>query len=286
MALNQQLVDVAKLLTDGINGGGGTARASLGGGGEAFGWTGGLIPTVADYATTATASGMSFPITLVTDSGTPAAIVAAGAPKPAATAITPTSVALDKHAGVGTATLENFLDARGLANAIASVLSAQCLKSFETAAVAALDAAGGTPVTGTDWIAAVAAAQAQLLGNGAKPSVLVLSALDYGAFVADVTGTNGFSQSPDSPVGAILGSPIHVSGSAPAGKAFMFDSSAVVCVQHEASPLVIGDAVSMAATNQFRIVIDLVAATFVASPDGLAEITAPVTAAAAATRKK
>ena len=280
MALNTQLTDAAQLLSTGINEGMGAARTNLGGSGTAFGWAGGLVPTVADYATTATASGMSFKATLVTESGTPATVVAAGAGKPAAAALSSSSIDLKKFAGLGSFTLEDRLEAVGLGSAIASVLGASTLKAFESYSTAVLDAGAGSTVTGGDWVAAVANAQAEVLSNGGKPSVLVLSAADYGDFVADVLATNAFAQSPDSPVGAVLGTPVHVSPGLGTGKAFVFDSSAVLCVQHEASPLVVVDAVSQADMNVARLVIDLVAATWIADANLVVEITAPTLKAA------
>lgn len=275
MALSTSLTDAARLLAEGINMTGGTARTSLGGAGTAFGWTGGLVPTVADYATGATADGMTFKATIVSDTGTPAAIVAKNASKPAATQIAASTVTLKKFAGQGAFALEDSLDAVGLAAAIGSVLGKQCMKAFETDAIAALSAgAGATVPTGTDWVALVANAQAILLGNGAKPSVLVIPAAVYGAFMGDVIATNAFSQDPESPVGALLGTVIHVSPTAPDTHAYLFDSSAVLAVQHVQSPLALIDAVSGAATNTAKIIIDLVAATFVASSSGVVKIAA------------
>lgn len=287
MALNQQVQDAARLLIEGITAGMGAARTSLGGGGTAFGWTGGMPKTLASYVTTATADGMTFKATVVAGSGTPAAVVAPGAPKPAGTTITPSTVSLKKFAGQGAYTLEDALDSTGLAAAITNVITGQCLKAFETDAITRLDAGAGQTVTGADWVEAVANAQAAVLSNGGQPSVLVLSAANYGAFVADVVAVNAFSQSPDSPVGALLGTPVHISSGAPAGKAYVVDSTAVLAVQHAASPLVIADCFSGADTNTVKIVVDLVAVGFVAAAPGVVEITAPVTAlAAAATRKK
>lgn len=275
MALNTTLTDAAKLLAEGISTSGGAARTSLGGDGTAFGWTGGLVPTVANYATPAISDGMTFKVATVTDTATPAGKVSKGAPKPTGTVITNGGVALDKFAGLGSFALEDALDSVGLSAAIASVLSRQCLKAYEVDAVAKLIAGAGSTVTGTDWVDALANAQAALLANGASPSVLVLPAALYGAFIGDVVATNAFSQSPESPVGSLLGTPVHVS-SAPGTNAWVFDSTAVLAVEHKSSPLVLVDALSQADTNTARIVIDVVATTWVAASDGVVEITAPI----------
>jgi len=273
MALNTALKDAAGVLAERINGGQGAARTNLGGDGTAFGWA---IMTVADYATTATASGMDFKHTLVTESGTSVAIVGPGGTKPTASTLTSGTTALKKHAGMGVWNLEQAIDAVGLAGAIGSVLQRSVLKSFEADAIGILDTGAGDTVTGADWVAATANAQASVIAAGGSPSVLVLSAADYGDFVGDVTNVNAFSQSPDSPVGALLGTPIHVSSGLATGKAFLFDSSAVVCVQQEDSPLVTVDAVSLAGSNEARLVIDLIAGTLISDAALVVEITAPV----------
>ena len=286
MALNTQLTDAAAKIVGDLNNGAGSARASLGGG-AAFGWTQGLPRTVANYATTATSEGLSFPIYRIAESGTPATIVAAGAAKPNSATITSGPVTLKKFAAYAQANLEDFLDAAGLAGAIGSVLAASSVKAFEADAVAALDAgAAATPVTATDWVAAVAAAQAEVLGSGGSPEVLVISKADYPGFVADVMATSAFSQSPESAVGAVLGTAIHVSPAAPAGKAFVFDSSGVLCIQHQDSPLALVDSLSQSLNNITRLIVDLVAATVVTNPSVVIEITAPVVAGTAAAKRK
>lgn len=275
MALNSAVTNIAALAAESINkGASSSGRQSLGGGGTAFGWASGLPPTVADYATKATSSGMTFPVTRVSTSGTPVAVVGAGAAKPNAATVASTTESLVKMAGYGRANLEDYLDADNLGQAIASVLGAGSLMAFEANAVAALDAATATPVTGATWVGAVAAAQAAILGQGGTPSAVVISAADYAAFVDDVLGTSAFSVSADSPVGALLGTPVHVSPKAAAGKAWAFDSAAVLCVQHERSPLVGVDVSGI--NNVITIVSDLVAGTYVTNSALLVEITAPV----------
>lgn len=274
MALNQAVTDAASMITSSINSGQTSARASVGGGGVAFGWTGGLLPTLANYVQTATAAGMTYSATLVAESGTPAAIVTPGSAKPLVTAISTQTVALSKFAGYGEANLEDFLNAQDLGAAIASVLGQSCLRAFETAAVAKLDAADTTPVTGADWVAAVAAAQAEILSKGGSPSVLVISAADYGDFVGDVV--DRLVPSAESPVGSVLGTPVHVSAGAPTGKAYVVDGSAVLAVQHEKSPLLLLDVASQSINNKARLVGDLVASVFVLNAALVVEITKPV----------
>lgn len=275
MALNQSLTDAAGVLADKLSSGAGAARTSLGGGGTAFAWAG-MVRTIADYASTATADGMSYKYTLVAESGTPAGIVGPGAQKPNAATLTSGTADLAKHAGIAVWQLEQAIEAEGLAGAIASTLHRSVLKSFEADAVATLDAGNGDTVSGADWVAATANAQASVIAAGGAPSVLVLSAADYGDFVTDVTNVNAFSQSPDSPVGALLGTPIHVSSGLATGKAFLFDSTAVMCVQQTDSPLVTVDTVSLADTNEARLVVDAILGTLILDSALVVEITKPV----------
>lgn len=287
MALNTPLQDVATLISESLNSGQPAARQSLGGGGVAFGWSKGLVTTIANYCTTASADGMTFPVTRVGASGTPVAKVTAGTAKPNAITTTSGSEALQKFGGYGTANLEDYLNAANLGSAIASVLGKHSLLAFEAHAVGVLDAgAAATPVTGTDWVAAIASAQAAIFGQGGSPDVLVISGADYPGFLADVLATSAFSTSPESPIGAVMGTPVHVSPKAAAGKAWVFDSAAVIAVQHSRSPLVIVDSVSEAKSNKISIVTDLVASTFVVDSTLVIEITAPAAAMAADTGRK
>lgn len=287
MALNSQITQLAELVAADLNGGQGTSRQSLGGGSEAFGWVGGLPKTIADFVATTTAEGMSIPVTTVSPSGTPAAVVGEGAPKPSAVTIATATITLVKHAGLGEATLEQMLNARGLLNAVATVLGAGALLSFEADSIAVLDAGAGATVTGADWVSAVTTAQAAVLGNGGLPNVLVVSHADYGALVGDISGSAGYAIDPTSgsAVGSLFGSLIHVSPKAAAGKAWVLDGESVLAVQHINSPVVVVDAVSQASTNKTRLVADLVAKTAILNPAHVVEITAPVTTTTASSSR-
>lgn len=274
MALNTVLTDAAAVMTTQLAGGSGTSKVDLGGGGVAFGWAAGMVPTIANYVTAGSTDGMTYNVTTVSESPTtPAAVVAENAPKPNAAVIQSSTATLKKHAGLAVASLEAFLNAKGLAQAINSVLGNSCLKSFEKDALAALGTAAGTPVTGASWVEAIANAQAAMFSVGGAPTVLVISPADYGGFVADIAGL--LTVSAESPIGQVLGTPVHASVGATAGAAYLVDGAAVLAVQHSASPVAIADTVSMADTNQSRLVVDLIASTFVADPARVIEITPP-----------
>jgi len=264
MGLNQKFTDFTQLIARDLQSGG-MSRQSLGGGGTAFGWStsGGMPRTVADFVSTATATGMTFDVTRVTESGTPAAVVTEGSAKPAAVQIASETVALSKFAGIGEASLEQNLSAAGLAPAILSVLTAGCLKAFEAEAVATLTGDAGQSSTGATWTQALTNAQAKVIGSGGAPGLTIVSADDYGALLQEISAGAGFSQAPESAIGAFFGSLLHASPALAAGTAFVLDPSAVLAVEHEKSPVVTVDSASLAHVNKARIVADLVAAVVV-----------------------
>jgi len=264
MGLSQKFTDVTQLIARDLQSGG-MSRQSLGGGGTAFGWStsGGMPRTVADFVTTATADGMTFNVTRVTESGTPAAVVGEGAAKPAATQIASETVALSKFAGLGEASLEANLSAAGLAPAILSVLTAGCLKAFEAEAIATLTADAGDSATGATWTAALTNAQARVIGSGGAPGLTIVSADDYGTLLQEISTGAGFAQAPESAIGSFFGSLLHASSQLASGTAFVCDPGAVLAVEHVSSPVVTVDSASLAHVNKSRIVADLVAAVVV-----------------------
>lgn len=279
MGLSTTFTDMTKAIASDLASGG-SSRQSLGGGGTAFGWTSsGKMPrTLADFVTVAKSAAMTFPVTLVAPSSTtPATVVPPGGPKPAAVTITSSNEPLVKHAGLGEANLEDFLSADGLAPAIASVLAAGCLMSFEGSAMGVLDADAGDTATGTTWVEAITNGQATVIGAGGSPGLLVVSSADYGALLQEIAGGAGFAQAAESAIGAFFGSLIHASPKLAAGKAFILDPGAVICVEHETSPIVVVDTVSQASTNKARIVADVLATTVVTNAGLVVEatVTAP-----------
>lgn len=267
MGLSTQFQEISGVIARDLQSGTGTSRQSLGGGGAAFGWAAGLPRTLADFVTTNQAAGMTVNVTTVIPSGTPPTVVGAGAAKPNAVTIASSAEPLVKHAGYGSANLEQYLDADGLAAAIASVLQAGCLLSFEAAAMGVLDSDSGATATGGTWLATVHNAQATVIGNGGSPGVLVVSSADYGAILGEITGGAGFAVSPSgSAIGSYMGSAVHVSPKLATGKVFVLDPGAVLAVESEKSPLITVDSVSQAKNNITTIVADVLATTIVVNP--------------------
>jgi hypothetical protein len=91
----------------------------------------------------------------------------------------------------------------------------------------------------------------------------VVSSLDYGAVMAELGQQSGFSHDPQSAVGSFMGSVLHVSPKAPAGTAYVLDTTAVLCVEHKDSPMLLVDPFSQSSDNKTRIVGDMFAVTVV-----------------------
>lgn len=253
-----------------------STRQSIGGGGVAFGWASeGMPPTIASYVKSATASGMQVPVTLVGLSATPPAVTGERAQKVRAVDIDgDATLTLAKFAGYAEVTLEQQLSAEGMYPAVHATLAAGCLAAFEAAAVTALGEAAGETATGATWTEALYAGQGIVLANGGSPSLIVASALDYGAIMAAISNSAGYALDPSAPGGVFAGSRVHFSSGLPAGTVYVLDRNAVLAVEHESSPVV---AVSSAGTtNVTTVVADLIAGLIVTSPAHVVQVTKTV----------
>lgn len=288
MPLSKELKDISDIISRDLRSGQGT-RTTVGSEAVAYGWTTGLPQTVANYVTTLKAKSMTFATHRVAASATtPVTIVPPAGPKPQAIELTPGTVTLEKHSGVGRCTLEDTLSGEGLLAAVASVLGAGCLLSFEAAAIAKLDAQAGQTATGAagDWASGVTAGQAAVIGMGGNPGLAVISYLDWAGFVDSLAGKPGFSVDPSSATGVYMGTAMHISPKAPAGKVFVLDPSSVAAIEHEASPILISNPWSDSGTNQISLIADLLAVVEVLNPQHVVEVTLSATAAAESSSKK
>lgn len=266
-----ELTDISEKIISDIRSGG-ASRGVLGGG-VAFGWVGELPPTIVAFVRQEKVDGMSLATVSVATSGTPAAAVAPGAAKPSVTTVTNSTLSLKKFAGMSTFTLESNLTASGMGAVVAGILSSSVLLAIEAEAVAVLLAGAGQTNSAANWTAALSGGQGKVLAAGGRPNLTIVSALDYGAILTEVSAGAGFSQNPESAVGAWFGSPLHVSPKVPSGTAYVIDRNAVVAVENVNSPLYVADALSMANTNEVRVVIDAVCAVAVSSPQSVCKVT-------------
>jgi hypothetical protein len=274
VALNTVFTDLATKIASDYAAGAAT-RMNIGTKGVAFGWTGGMPRTIAEYVPTAQVAGMSVPVGQVTlSASTPPAVVTPGSPKPTSVDLAIAPVALQKFAGKGVCTLEGTLEAAGLIPAITSVLGAGCLLAYEAAAIAALDGVtGGESATAASWTEAILAGQADVLANGGSPGLIVVSSADFAAIVTDLGAKAGFTLDPKSPVGSFFGSAIHVSPKAAAGKAWVLDPYAVLALENESSPFVTIDPFSLSGNNQIQLVADVIAGLAIVNPKLISEVT-------------
>lgn len=267
--VNASFKDLGELIAEDLRTSTSTRR-SLGGGGTAFGFLEGLPPSIADYVSTAESDGTNVPLTITSESGTPVSAVPEGTNKPLAVQISADTLALDTFAGYAEFTTQQALNADGIARACVSVLAAGALNAYELDAMAVLTADAGSSVTAGDWLAAIHAGQGGVLAAGGRPSVVVISAADYGVVMGALAGAAGYAADPESPIGAIAGSQIHVSSQLGTGVGFVLDKAAVLSVQHKDSPLLSVD--SSGIQNKTRLVADLVAGTAVTSAPHVVQI--------------
>lgn len=270
------VTDIARLLAADLEKGAGS-RQKIDTRGQAWSWTSGLPLSLVDYVSPAIAVGLNYPVVLIKDSATPAAIVAEGASKPSGVSFSSTTVSLVKYAGRGEFSLEAGLNADGLGNVVYHVIAGQCIRALEKDAIAALLADKSSTIDSAKSLTdAVLGAQAEVLTHGGRPGVLVLSPAGYAEIMAgSPIGYAGASADPQAgPVPRIFGMAVHVSSALTAATtAYVLDPSSVIAIQHDASPLILTDPYSASDTNHVRLVVDLFAAVKVVSPGGVVQAT-------------
>lgn len=237
------------------------------------GVTWGALPTVGYFSslvTQAEAGAISFFVTEVSETGTPATKVAKSAAKPVGAQVNTVSKTIAKYAAMANLTLEDFEQSEQAVAAVASTLLAQAAVAQDTDAVAALDSAAAEPTPAASWIAAISAGQSAVAAKGGRPNLIVVPAVDWADLAAEVASTAGLTSPSGEALLNVLGSRVVISPGAPAGEAFVVDPTACVNVLRDVGVLV--DALSGADTNTIRVVVDLVASTFVVRPSGVAAI--------------
>lgn len=264
------ITDLAGRLLADLNAGR-AARQTIGSRAVAFEWAAGLPMILARQVNSAVVDGLSFNAVRIKPSGTPAAKVGPGAPKPAAVTITNDSENLSKYAGLATFQTEQALDADGLVPALASVIASSCLMAYDADCGAILGADAGLTATGADWPSAILAGVAAVAGAGGAPSVLAVGAGDY-AEVVKSPGV-GYAMNPTDGVPSMFGLAIVLTSGLPDNTGYVLDPAAVLATENGASPAALVDPYSQADTNVVRLVVDLFAGFTVTSPGGVCEVT-------------
>jgi hypothetical protein len=263
--------DLASRLVGDMNAGR-TARQTIQAGrATAFEWTTGLPMILARQVQASTVDGFSWTLTRVAPSGTPAAKVAEGAPKPTAVTITSVPQALAKYAGLANCSTEQALGTDALVPALASVIATSCLMAYDADCIAALAADAGQTAIGATWGDAINGGIAAVAGAGGSPEVLALSAADY-AGVVQSPGP-GYAMDPTQGVPTMWGLRIVMSGAIPAGTAYVLDPTGVMAVEFDGAPVAVVDPYSGLATNAVRLAVEWFAGFGVTSPGVVAEVT-------------
>jgi len=265
------ITDLAQRLVSDLNEGR-TARQSINSTkGTAFSWSVGLPMTLARQVASATTDGLSFNAVQVKPSGTPAAKVLPGGTKPNAVTLTSGLRSLAKFAGLAQVQTEQVLDTDALIPALVSVIGGSCLLAFDADCVAALNADAGATGAGGSWPAAILDGIGAVASAGGAPDVLVLAAADYAA-AAQSPGV-GYALSPTEGVVTLYGLRVVLSPSVASGTAYVLDSSAVLAVEHESGPFAVVDSLSLLATNEHRVAVEMFAAFTITAPGAVAEVT-------------
>lgn len=248
-----------------------TARQTIGSRAVAFEWATGLPMILARQVSSAVVDGLSFRAVRIGQSGTPAAAVAPGGPKPLATTVTSDTEALTKWAGRAEFQTEQALDTDGLVPALASVISTSCLMAYDAYCGTVLDADNGVTAGGADWPAAILAGIAAVAGAGGAPGLLVIGAADYAAVVSS-PGV-GYAMNPTDGVPAMFGLRIVLMAGVPAGTGYVVDPAACWATENVASPAALLDPYSQSTNNVVSLIVDWFAGFTVTSPAGVCQLT-------------
>lgn len=181
----------------------GGQRVSIGGN-PTFGQR--TVPTLMPaLVAQAEATSLSFSSVDVTASGS-AALVAAGAPKPAVGTVTITPRQIQKVAGIATANAEAFWESQESIAVIISTLLASCVVEQDSLANAALAAAAADPVPQASWVEAISLGQATVAAAGGSPNLVVIPSASWPAVAAELAASSGLTTPSADAVASVLGS--------------------------------------------------------------------------------
>ena len=247
---------------------GGGVRASMAG----LAWAGMSPFSLAAHCAHTTTDRSTFTLLAYEPSPTPATIVAEGDPKPEAILSARKELPLVKHAGYVEATLEQLLWAPSAEQVLSNVLVKQAVASLDKAIVAALDTTN-TPVTATGSASQrILAAHAELLGLGSVPGAIAVSPADYAAIVGAETNSGylNLERPEEGFPGRLFGLGLVPTPAVVEGTAFVFDPSGVVVAEQAESPMLFVSPMSV--SNTLTVIVDLIAATGIASSTAVAKV--------------
>lgn len=223
-----------------------------------------LMPSLIDQVD---AQALAFSSVDVTATGS-AAVVAAGAAKPAAAtvAITPRQIA--KIAAYATINTENFWQSEEVVASVVATLFASIATEEDKVANSALQAATTDPTPVASWVAAISAGQAAVAAAGGSPNLVVVPSASWPALASEIAASTGLSTPSSDAILQFLGSRVVLS---PEGLgAFVLDPAAAVRAVRDTGFLI--DTSSGSTSNTVTVVTDQVASVFVQVPQLIAEI--------------
>lgn len=229
--------------------------------------------SIAAHTTEVGIDGKRYSALRVTNSATPVTVVAEGAQKPEAIATAAADVDLVKHAGFAKVSLETLTFYDEARRVIVDVLWKQCVRSFDTTIVAAMNASCDTVTsTATTKSGRLIDAFAHLIDNGANPGAIVLNPADWAAVVGANDGGSylNMKNAERGPASEFLGCPLVPASTVPANTSYVFDSAAVVSAHHQDAPWLFLS--PMDTTNKATLILDLLAAPLVVLPKGVAKV--------------
>jgi hypothetical protein len=261
--MNQITSVITSSLEEQIKSGATQARLSFGGNTPAFAWAGNAANSAIAHVTTGTTDSMSaianriVPIDEVTAWTT--------GDKPITAGIDARSITLKTYPGVASISTAAMVDSANIGAAVAASLHRQAQRALDADFVASVTA-DSTPLAKAATIQTIVEAQGLVYGMGGSPSLVVIAAADYGTFFGAANGILGLGGNDPQQAGlSIAGSRVVISSNLAAGEALVLDAGAVVAIEHSASPVALIDV--KARSNSVDVVVEILAACFVASPD-------------------
>ena len=258
--------DLAEKLSTQINTGAGSARVQFGGKSHAFAWCSDRVNGLIAYVETGVAASSTFSATKVQHAADVTAWTTG--PKTDTATITVETVSLQTYPGAVEIKSRDLLDTENLGHAVTQALYGQALRALDKDLITDLLANASINVTSAADISTIAQAQAELMSEGFNPNLLVVSPTLYASLAGGsmLVGAND----PQSQAQALLGSRLIVSSALTGPQAIVLDSTAVVAVEHDSSPVVLMQ--SIARENKIDLVVEIVAGWIVSNQDGIAAV--------------
>lgn len=268
MSVNDVLGATAKALTDAARSGQGMRVSAKG---LSYGLTG--YYSLAGRLTHLYTEGQNYAGLVVKDSATPVGKVAEGSPKPKAATTSTESVKLSKHAGYAEVTLESLVFFDEAVRVVRDVLWRQALQSLDAEIVATL-ATDCTPLTSaaTALSDRIIDAIAQMLGKGARSSVIALNPVDFAALITANDGGQYLNMNDPErgPSGLFMSHQLVPINALAAGTVYVIDPSAVVVAEASDSPFLFVS--PMNTENKSPVILDLFASPLVVLPEGVGKL--------------